>query len=441
MIMGGSTVLLVGAAVYLVISGLGWLSGPQGEMRVFVQSPANAEVGKETQLVVTVKNDTNSYLQIEEIRFPNRLLESADIASVLPGTLSNHAYETSTGYRIGFLMAPGDQREFIVVLVPRRTDDVIGNIEVVADSQQAFSGFRLVFEKAVVVAQASTPTITAVSQITEAPTQTPVLPTTTPTPVAIPYGSVVKVTAKIKYSSYLKDLWSGSGVIVSPEGLILTNAHLVSPGQDFRPDVWVIGFTEDPALPPTDKYLAEPAVIDPDLDLAVLHITTDLKLKPVDLSTLNLSVVPLGDSDKLQLGDTLTILGYPGIGGDTITLTRGDVGGFTAAREYGERAFIKSSASISGGTSGGLAMDQYGRIVAIPTQLGYGTNDETNLVDCRVIADTNGDGDINLRDVCVPVGGFINALRPINLAKPLIDQAIAILTFSPPSYPYPFPTP
>ena len=82
-----------------------------------------------------------------------------------------------------------------------------------------------------------------------------------------------------------------------------------------------------------------------------------------------------------------------------------------------------------------MALDQYGRLVAIPTQLGYGQF-EGELVDCRIVADTNGDGDVNQKDVCVPVGGFINALRPINLARPLIERALSG-AFSEGAYPYP----
>ena len=63
---------------------------------------------------------------------------------------------------------------------------------------------------------------------------------------------------------------------------------------------------------------------------------------------------PLGDSDALHLGDDILILGYPGIGGETITLTRGEVSGFhLCKRGYGNRAFIKTSATIAGGNSGG----------------------------------------------------------------------------------------
>ena len=62
-------------------------------------------------------------------------------------------------------------------------------------------------------------------------------------------------------------------------------------------------------------------------------------------------------------------------------------------------------------------------------------------MDCRVLADTNLDGRINQYDICIPVGGFINALRPVNLARPLIDEARRILIAGPTSTAYPSPAP
>ena len=50
----------------------------------------------------------------------------------------------------------------------------------------------------------------------------------------------------------------------------------------------------------------------PDLDLAVMRIVSGLDGRPV--SKLDLPSVPVGDSDALELGDTLSIFGYPGIG-------------------------------------------------------------------------------------------------------------------------------
>ena len=60
-------------------------------------------------------------------------------------------------------------------------------------------------------------------------------------------------------------------------------------------------------------------------------------------------------------------------------------------------------------------------MVGIPTQLGSGG--EAGIVDCRTLADTNRDGVIDENDTCIPTGGFINSLRPVNLAIPLIEAA------------------
>jgi len=68
-----------------------------------------------------------------------------------------------------------------------------------------------------------------------------------------------------------------------------------------------------------------------------------------------------------------------------------------------------------------LAVNQNGELIGVPTQLGYGGDDQ--FVDCRVLADTNRDGYVDDDDTCVPTGGFINALRPVKLALPLIEAA------------------
>jgi len=174
--------------------------------------------------------------------------------------------------------------------------------------------------------------------------------------------------------------------------------------------------------PPVDSYYAHVVQADALMDLAVIKPAWDMQGNPLDYSLLKLPFVPLGDSDTLDLGESIVILGYPVIGGGTITLTRGEVSGFTSEEPFGNRAFIKTSGTIAGGNSGGLAVNSQGQIIGIPTQMGYG--DATlDIVDCRPVRDTNRDGYIDENDDCVPTGGFINALRPINLAKDMIEAA------------------
>ncbi len=215
-------------------------------------------------------------------------------------------------------------------------------------------------------------------------------------------------------------LCSGSGTIIDDRGTILTNAHVIEPGGSCPYDRIGIAITGDAGLPPELLYLADVYAYDPVVDLAVVRIATDLAGAAV---TGPFRPVPVGDSDEVEIGDQLRILGYPGIGGDTITFTNGVVSGFASQNGIGQRSWIKTDATIAGGNSGGAGFDDDGRLVGVPTQASASSDGE--IVDCRVITDTNGDGQLDGSDQCVPIGGFLNGLRPVNLALPLIEQAVS----------------
>ena len=213
-------------------------------------------------------------------------------------------------------------------------------------------------------------------------------------------------------------LCSGSGTIIDEQGTILTNAHVIEPGGGCPYDRIGIAITTDAGLPPELLYIADVYAYEPVVDLAVVRIATDLNGSPASGP---FKPVPVGDSDNVQIGDQLRILGYPGIGGDTVTFTNGVVSGFASQNGIGERSWIKTDATIAGGNSGGAGFDDDGNLVGIPTQASASSSGE--IVDCRVITDTNGDGQLDGADQCVPIGGFLNGLRPVNLAQPLIEQA------------------
>lgn len=251
-------------------------------------------------------------------------------------------------------------------------------------------------------------------------------------PAVVQLGPIAEITDE-QGEKTIRFLGWGSGTIVDPNGYILTNHHvtdvsdLVDQLQD-RPDVHIIEgkmavfITTDTDNPPTPSYIADVVVDAPELDLAVVKITEDLSGHDVSGEELGLPFIPLGDSSKLKLAQKVHIFGYPAIGGETITYTSGDISGFTFEAGVTGRAWIKTSATISGGNSGGTAVDEQGNLIGVPTRGGSG-DDNADIVDCRQIVDSNGDGVIDENDSCVPFGGFINALRPVDLAKPLIKQA------------------
>lgn len=219
----------------------------------------------------------------------------------------------------------------------------------------------------------------------------------------------------------------GSGTLVSRDGLVLTNAHNTLPSTDCPGETLIIAISGQLGEPPVLRFRAEVAQAELGLDLALLRITRELDGRRIEPGALGLPFVELGDSSQVRLDETITVVGYPGIGNDPIATVRGTVSGFVAEPRGGGKAWIKTSAAIPGIMSGGGAYDQQGRLIGIPTTapLRFGTG-----TSCVPIQDTNRDNLINNSDICIPVGGFINALRPSNLARPLLRAASLGLTVS-----------
>jgi S1-C subfamily serine protease len=305
--------------------------------------------------------------------------------------------------------------------------------------QKIFIGLMVLF--LVMLACGPTPTSTSTPKQqgnTPAAVVMPTAEANTPAPAPADTGTLtqaqrsqlahatVRIWGVKVVGSQVKPVYHGSGTLISPGGLILTNCHVADPiamgfPQDLKPDALVIDLISTEAKPPVSTYLAKVVTEDPTLDLATIQIVANLDGSDVNQSSLNLPSVPLGDSDQVKFGDPLFVFGYPGIGGDTITYVTGDVSGFDSEDPIGDRAWIKTDATIAGGNSGGLATNSRGQIIGVPSQVSTGTASEPT--DCRRIQDTNGDGNIDQNDACVVTGGFINGIRPINWALPLIKAA------------------
>ena len=179
-------------------------------------------------------------------------------------------------------------------------------------------------------------------------------------------------------------------------------------------DQLVLIATSDGTSPPQLRYIAAVATYDERLDLAVLQVVGD-ESGPLDPATLNLPYLPLGNSDAVQLGDPIDIFSYPGISGGVLTYTQGVVSAFSGQEGVSARAWIITDATMSGGTSGGTAVNRQGELIGVPTQ---GSN-----IDCRP-GDVNQDGRIDASDVgCIPTGGSLGELRPINFAVDLLARA------------------
>ncbi len=172
-------------------------------------------------------------------------------------------------------------------------------------------------------------------------------------------------------------LWSGSGTIISQDGYVLTNYHVIG-DMDMREHFeWHGIFMTDVKsadLAPELNYWARYVAGDPLLDLAILRIEEYPDETPVPAGTV-FPAIPVGDSHSLLPGDGLTVVGYPGISGATITFTQGIMSGWLGEDQVaGGRQWIKTDAKIAGGNSGGAAVNERGELIGIPTA-GYHTLD------------------------------------------------------------------
>jgi S1-C subfamily serine protease len=195
----------------------------------------------------------------------------------------------------------------------------------------------------------------------------------------------------------------GSGVVVSTEGIVVTNVHVVSDGGRFYPVIYFnLLDPAKPYAPPHRSRLYRTQVVLRNLeaDLVLLRIVGDGEGNPLP-STQTFEAVPLGDSRVLGFLDEVYTVGFPKAGGSTVTITRGLVSGKEELEDW-----IKTDAQVTHGNSGGAAVEKSGRLVGVPTKV----RPDIQPVD----TDNDGfpDGNVNF--------GSVGLIRPVELVAKML---------------------
>jgi serine protease Do len=175
-----------------------------------------------------------------------------------------------------------------------------------------------------------------------------------------PFGEHQYVIPQIEKGKKEKTkIGGGSGFIVSSDGYIVTCNHVVG---DPEADYTVIS-------DPKHKYPAKILDRDPLIDIAILKINEK-----------NLSYLELGDSDKIDLGETVVAVGNP-LGEFEDTLSAGIVSGLSRKitayggmplRATSLRGLIQTDAAINPGNSGGPLVNLEGKVIGINTAVAMG---------------------------------------------------------------------
>lgn len=174
------------------------------------------------------------------------------------------------------------------------------------------------------------------------------------------YRTLSPGVVNVHSTSYARDFFgfvepqegSGSGSVIDQDGNILTNYHVIEGAQKLA-----VSFGGQ------KNYAAKVVGGDPDTDLAVIKL--------IERPKESLTIVPLGDSDKLEVGQKVLAIGNP-FGLDR-TLTTGVISGLQrpirARNNRQIEGAIQTDASINPGNSGGPLLDSHGRMIGINSQI------------------------------------------------------------------------
>ena len=139
----------------------------------------------------------------------------------------------------------------------------------------------------------------------------------------------------------------GSGVIVSPEGYILTNNHVIDKATEIKV-----------MLPDKREFSGKLVGADPKTDIAVIKIATS-----------GLPTIPLGDSSKIQVGDYAFAIGNPFGVGETGTMGIISATGRNGLEIEDYEDFIQTDAAINPGNSGGALLNARAELIGINTAI------------------------------------------------------------------------
>ncbi len=181
------------------------------------------------------------------------------------------------------------------------------------------------------------------------------------------YKAIVKINTFVSGADgFLTNFQSGTGVIIDEKGIILTNEHVVTVQYSYDESESDVGhqicITTEIAKEPDCSYTAKVIAADKTLDLALLQI---VPIAGLSSQTSFPYIEPL-QSGVAALNEEVNALGYPAVGGNTISVTKGIISG---KQDKYDVHWLKTDAVTSFGSSGGALINSAGKLVGITTEV------------------------------------------------------------------------
>jgi S1-C subfamily serine protease len=196
---------------------------------------------------------------------------------------------------------------------------------------------------------------------------------TYPDAVSRAFESTVMVVVADVRNGRLQARGGGSGIIVGKDGSILTNYHVIHDVDGRLHDVFVIGRFSTLDHAPQLLCAGRPTrgKLQRDLDLALIKCDTDLDGRAWSPTGPNLvwPTLLVAPAAEITMGQRVWVMGYPDAGGGGLTLSQGEIDGWTGEDRAAGHDFIKTDAHISHGNSGGPVVDDQGRLVGVASAI------------------------------------------------------------------------
>ena len=233
------------------------------------------------------------------------------------------------------------------------------------------------------------------------------------------YGYYDPFYGRRYYQQPQENIASGSGVIISNDGYIITNNHVINNAKEI-----------EIVLNDKRSYSAEILGVDPDSDLALLKIDEE-----------NLNFLKFADSDNLKVGEWVLAIGNPYNLNSTVTA------GIVSAKSRkinilnsgGIEAFIQTDAAINSGNSGGALVNTNGDLIGINTAIqsktgafsGYGFAIPSNMTN-KIVNDLKKYGEVRRAFIGIHIADInqsvqkelkLNNLEGVLISKVLKNSA------------------
>ena len=364
-----------------------------------------AEMGRSFDLNLTLLNAGEQEAIVREIHLPASILRAYKYLGSLPAVALEPAADGSGVLRTQLAIPPASSARFVL-----RFQAVFSGVY--EDDFSVLFGEQLISLPARLETRGSIPADWQPG---------PAAPRGRMTAAeGLPEAAFVRVGALVNVDGSLQKAWSASGVMVSSDGLVLTSARAVLGTRAYPVTDLIIGLQTAPGTPPVDAYLASIVQVDEERDAALIKPRSDLLGYPIAPGALSLPALPTAGDASVLPGEELHLFGFGQNPDALLSELTAVAAGLEPEDGSAPLQAVLTGLPSAGDYFGWAALNGRGELIGLASKPNRRVEEE-----CGALRDTNRDGTLDEQDACLPAGGNLNRLIPIQALAGMLDAAWA----------------